>query len=364
MNRDNICNKELIILIFNFYISTYLLFNMGGMVKQDAWIATIVAIIFSLPFMLIYGKIMSFYPKKNLFQILEIIFGKIVGIFFSVIIIVYLFVLSSFILRDFVDFVRITSMRNTPSLAIMILIGILSTYFLKQGIQCIVAWSKFFLRIIGLFFVVTLLFLIPHMRLQNLYPIFENGIMEILKASFALVTFPFTEIFIFTTFFDSVIPNKKSKNVFFIGLLISSFAVIGFIISNILLLGGEIYSNTYFSGYESIKRLTIQGEFQRLEIIVTTAFTIVQFLEMNFCILGICKGIKNIFKLKSYKRIVSVIMIIVVIMSKVVSISIMDYQYFDQHYWPIIGLVIQIIFPIIICIIAFIKSKFKKNKNN
>lgn len=364
MNKDNICNKELIILIFNFYISTYLLFNMGGGAKQDAWIATIVAIIFSLPLMLIYGKIMNFYPKKNLFEILEVIFGKIIGTFLSIIIIIYLFVLSSFILRDFVDFVRITSMRNTPSLAIMILIGILSIYFLKQGIQCIVAWSKFFLRIIVIFFIITLAFLIPYMNLEHLYPMFGMGIKEILKESFTLITFPFTEVFIFTTFFDCLVPDKKSKNIFFIGLLISSFAVIGFTISNILLLGGETYSKTYFSGYESMKRLRIQGEFQRMEIIVSTAFTIVQFLEMNFCVLGICKGIKNIFKLKNHKKIVSLIIIIVVIMSKVFSISIMDYQYFDQHYWPVIGLVIQIIFPIIICIIAFIKSKFKKNKNN
>ncbi|GAA0787567.1 GerAB/ArcD/ProY family transporter [Hathewaya limosa] len=363
MNRDSICNKEMEILIFNFYISTYLLFNMGGIVKQDAWIATIIAIVLSLPFMIIYGKLMSLYTRKNLFEILEIVFGKIIGTFFSSIIIIYLCMLSSFILRDFVDFVKITSMRNTPSVVTMILIGILSIYFLKQEMQCMVGWSKFFLRIIVIFFIITLAFLIPSMRLENLYPIFENGFVQILKESLILMTFPFTEIFVFTTFFDCLVPDKNSKNIFLIGLIVSSFAVVGFNLSNILLLGGEAYSNTYFSGYESMKRLRIQGEFQRMEIIVATAFTIVQFLEMNFCVLGACKGAKNIFKLKNYKKAIIPIIIIVILMSTILSISIMDYQYFDQHYWPIIGLMIQIIFPILIFIISFIKNKLKKDKS-
>lgn len=257
---------------------------MGSDVKQDAWISSILAIIFSIPIVMIYGRIMSLYPGKNFFDILEEVFGKVFGKIFNMIFIFHAFFLGAYILRDFVDFIKITNLSKTPILVSMICIGILTIWILKEGIEVLSAWAKFLIRIILISIILVWILLISEMHSSNLQPVLYSDLKDILKQALFLTTFPFTEVIIFLNFFDYVDYNSETKNVFIKPLILAGVLVVLYTMINIMLLGEELYSLFYYPGYESIKRLNLGGEFQRLEIIVSIAFTIIQFLEINFCV--------------------------------------------------------------------------------
>lgn len=357
MKQDSISNREMQYIIFSFSIGAYMLFSMGGPLKEDAWIATLIALIVAIPIMSMYGAIINFYPGKNIFQIIEDVFGKVFGKLLNIIVTMYSFLLATFILRDFIDFIKITSLPNTPTIVIMVCIGILNIYLLSTNMQVIVAWVKFFIRFILIFFILVSIILIPQMNIKNLFPIFNTGIKNILFQSYKLLTFPFTELFIFLTFFDCVRFDKKTKNVFTKALLIGGIIAVISVIINILLIGKQAYSSFYYGAYEAIKRIKIQGEFQRLEIVITIAFTILQFSEMIFCVLGAWKGVENIFSTDNKRYILNIITFSMILLSRSLSKSMLEAIKFNLNIWPIYGGIIQIALPILIFIIVFIKSK-------
>lgn len=128
---------------------------------------------------------------------------------------------------------------------------------------------------------------------------------------------------------------------------------------NLMILGGELYSFFYYPSYESIKRLNLAGEFQRLEIIVSIAFTIIQFLEINFCVLGVSKGITKIFNLKEYRKVLIPVNILLIISAYVMFGSAMEAFEVAKKLWPAYGIVMQIVLPFVIFIFATIKRKNK-----
>lgn len=357
MKKEGISNKQIQLLIFSYCIGAYLLFGMGSEIKQDAWIASILAIIFSIPIVMMYGKIMSLYPGKNLFYILEEIFGKVFGNIFNMIFIFHAFFLGSYILKDFVDFIKTTALSKTPVLVPMICIGILIVWILKEGIEVLSAWAKFLVRIVLISIILMWVILIPEMHISNLQPVLYNDLKAILKHTLFLITFPFTEVIIFLNFFDYVDYNSETKNVFIKPLILAGVLVVLYTMINIMLLGEEFYSLCYYPGYESVKRLNLGNEFQRLEIIVSIAFTIIQFLEINFCVLGVSKGITKVFNLKNYRTILIPIVILLSVFAHIMFGSAMEAFEVVKKLWPTYGIVMQIILPLIIFIFATIKRK-------
>lgn len=356
-NKKGISNEQMQLFMFCYFIGAYLLFNMGNTIKQDAWIASIIAAIVTIPIAFMYGRIMNLYPGKNIYDISEIVMGKLLGKLLNIILICHSIFLGAYILNDFLDFIKLTSLFNTPSIFPTIFIGILSVWILLEGIEVLSSWTHFFIRIIVFCIAIIWILLIPEMKFANLHPIFYHGGKNILIESFKLVMYPFSEIFIFTTFFDYVDYNDKSKNIFIKPLVIGGVVSILSTIINIMVLGGEAYSIFYYSSYDCIKRLKFQGEFQRIEIMVAVAFTIIQFVELNFCILGAFKGIKNIFNLKNDKYILIGVVCIVTIFSNIMFKSIMESMEFSESIWPYYGVVIQLLIPIFILICGLIKKK-------
>ncbi|WP_138206197.1 GerAB/ArcD/ProY family transporter [Haloimpatiens lingqiaonensis] len=357
MKEESISNKQMQLFIFCYSIGAYLLFSMGSAVKQDAWIALIVGIILVIPVVVMYGRLMNLYPGKNLFQILEEVFGKVFGKVFSLIFIGNTFFLGSYILNDFVDFIKLTALFNTPLFIPILIIGILSIWILMKGIEVLANWAQFFIRIILIFIFITSILLIPQMDITNLKPFFSHSIKEILKEGVALLTFPFSEVFLFLNFFDCVRYDDKTKNIFIKPLILGGIVTLIVTIVTIMLLGGEIYSSFYYSGYASIKRMQFAGEFQRLEVVVSVAFTIMQFMEVSFCFLGVSKGIQSVFNLKDYRDILVPVVFLSLNFTYIMFGSVMEAGEFVQDLWPFYGFFIQIIFPSLVFIGAIVKKK-------
>lgn len=363
MIKENISNKQMQLFIFCYSIGAYLLFSIGSRVEQDAWIALIVGVIFTIPVVIMYGRLMNLFPGKNLFQILEEIFGKIVGKVFSLIFIGNTFFLGSYILNDFVDFIKLTALFNTPLFIPIVIIGILTIWMLMKGIEVFANWVQFFLRIMLVFIFLIWILLIPQMDITNLKPVFSHSIKEIVKEAFALLTFPFSEVFLFLNFFDFVRHNDKTKNIFIKPLLLGGVMALITTIVEILLLGGEIYSSYYYSGYAAIKRMKFAGEFQRLEVIVSVVFTIIQFMEFGLCFLGVSKGIQNVFNLRNYRDILVPVVFLSLNFTYIMFGSVMEAGEFVQDLWPFYGFFMQIVFPGLIFIVAIVKKKYFSRSN-
>ncbi|KEH98193.1 GerAB/ArcD/ProY family transporter [Clostridium botulinum] len=365
MYKEKMSIKQFQFLIFTFGLGSYLLFNLGAESKQDAWISSILATILCIPCGIIYGKIMNYYPGKNIFQILEIIFGKFFGSVFNTLVVIFPFLLGSYILNDVVDFIKATALNNTPEYITIIFICSLVMWMLNSGIEVLSAWANFIVRIILIFIFLAWILLVPQMQIINIQPIFYSGFKSIIKESFTIMAFPMNQVVIFLNFCNYVKFNNKNVTYVFIKpIILSGILAVSFIITNIIILGVNDYISSYYAGYESAKRLTLGGEFQRVEIIVSATFTIMQFLQINYCLLGVGKGLEKLFNLNNYRDILVPLVFLMINFTYIIFRSSIRALEFARGLWITYCFFMEVLLPMIILLIIFIRGKLGSNKNS
>jgi len=128
MKNEAISERQAIILIILFILGNSLLVGSGNPAKQDAWIAIIIAISWSIMLLLMFSRILSLYPGKDLFDILQIVMGKFIGKIISILMIWFAFHTGSLILNIVSSFTNILVFSNTPVGVPMIFFTILRVY--------------------------------------------------------------------------------------------------------------------------------------------------------------------------------------------------------------------------------------------
>jgi len=79
MYKEVINQKQAVVLMTTFIIGTNTILGIGGNSKQDIWIAVLFAMVAAGIIMAVYARIIKLYPEKDLFEILDVLFGKVIG---------------------------------------------------------------------------------------------------------------------------------------------------------------------------------------------------------------------------------------------------------------------------------------------
>ena len=125
MKNEVITERQGIVLIILFIIGSTLLVEPGGQAKQDAWIAVIIAISWSTILLLMFSRILTLYPGKDLFDILQIVMGKFIGKIISMLMIWFAFHLGTLVMRNLSDFTSTLVLPDTPVILSMIFFALL-----------------------------------------------------------------------------------------------------------------------------------------------------------------------------------------------------------------------------------------------
>ena len=166
MDQERITNHQLFSMVVLFVIGSSLIVGVAAQVEIDKWIAILIALAAAVPTLMVYIKLLSLFPGKNLFDILFLIFGKWVGRLFVLLYTWYAFHLGAMVLRNFGEFVNMMAMPETPMIMPILLMGVSCIWIVKEGIE-VLGRSAFFLLpiIVDIIFIVQLL-CIPQLNLQ------------------------------------------------------------------------------------------------------------------------------------------------------------------------------------------------------
>jgi spore germination protein KB len=359
MQKEQITDKEGIVLVITFIIGSTLIIGIGGDAKNDAWIAGIIGLSMCIPMLLVYSRIMSIFQGKDLFEILDLVLGKIFGKFVSVIYILYSFHLGALVLRNFGEFMNTSALPETPLFVSMFCLGLVIIAAVRLGIEVLGRTTTYFVPIIFFILLIVQILGIPQLHFNYIKPIFGNALSQVMKGAFSAFSFPFAEVVIFTGFFSSLKTKKSNVKVYLAGVLISGAIVIITTIRNILVLGNMLGS-FYFPSYEAVSRISIGDFIQRIEVTVSIVFVYGVFVKSSICLLIACKGIGRLFNLKDYRSIVIQMGLLMIYFSYIVYNNIMEMRYWAFKVYPYYAFPMQVILPIMIWIIAEIKAR--KNK--
>ncbi len=363
MNKEVISDKQGIILVTLFIMGSSLIIGTGTEAGRDSWLAIVVAMFFSFPILMIYARILSLFPNKDLFDILEYVFGKFFGKLIGVTYIWFAFHLGALVIRNFGEFINGVSIPETPETILMIFIALLCAYGIKTGVETLSRWSELAIIVLVFFIIWTILFLIPDMSLNNIKPIFLKGVRPILMGAFSVFSFPFAETILFCMVFSSL-RNKKSPYIVYTwGIVLGGTILFLTTLTEILVLGETQFTSAFFPSHITVSRGNIADFIQRSEIIVAISFFGAGFVKVCICLLGACKGVTKTFGCKDYKFIVTPIALLMVNLSYLVYESLIEMSEWAFLVWPYYAFMFQVILPIIIWIGAEIKHKSLKNTN-
>ncbi|MCB2293988.1 endospore germination permease [Clostridium algoriphilum] len=356
MKNEAISERQAIILIILFILGNSLLVGSGDQAKQDVWLAIIISIFVSVILYLMLSRILSLYPGKDLFDILEIVMGKYVGKIISLLMIWFAFHTGTLVLRIISEFTVTSVLDDTPVVVPMIFFAILLIWCLKAGIEVLGRWSEFFGVIIILIVIIVPMLSVPQMDINRLKPILYNAVSPLLKGTFASFSFPFAQAIIFTMVFSNISKIKNYNKTFIVGLLIGGGLLFLTSLRNLLVLGSNTISNLYFHSPTAVGLIDL-GILQRFESTVIIVFLVCGFVKVSICIFAVCNGISKVFDFNNYKFVATPVTLLMLSFSFFVYKNIMEMKFFASKVWPYYSFPFQVIIPLIIFIMAEIKSR-------
>jgi spore germination protein KB len=362
MNKEIISDKQGIILITLFILGSTLVVGTGGEAKKDMWLAVIIGMIFAVPVLMMYAKLLSMFPEKDIFDILKLAFGNFIGKAISLLFIWYALHLGALVLYNFSQFIGTVGLDQTPRVVPMSVIMLLCAWGVKEGVEVLGRWGEILIQFLIIILFLATILSIPVLRLNNLLPVFENGIKPVIKGAFSTFAFPFTETVIFIMVFPCLKGKKSSFKTFILGLLLGGGIIVVLAARNIMILGSYIISMSYYPSFFAVARINIGHFLQRLESAVSITFLISGFVKISMCLFGASKGISKLFNFVDYRFIVIPTALIILNLSFIVSSDIMESAKWNLQVYPYYAFIFQVILPSLTFICA--KIRYKKIRSN
>lgn len=151
---------------------------------RDAWAAALIFIIGGVLLSIIIGCLTKIFPDKNFVSVLQAVFGVWIGKLFTIVFLIWLFYTTTLVFWQVASFTKLSLLPSTPLMVIMILLAVAPAYAVYGGLESIARCGEFLvILIVTLFLAGLFLLVIPDLQLENLLPLFDDGIMKILRAS-------------------------------------------------------------------------------------------------------------------------------------------------------------------------------------
>ncbi len=364
ISKEVINQKQATVMMSTFIIGSTAVLGVGSRAKQDVWIAFILAIVFAGVMFIVYARILKLIPGKGLYDILETLFGKVVGKMISLLYVWYAFHLGALVIRNITEFMTTISLPETPICIIAFTVSLLVIWAVRGGIELIGRWISIFFPIMILFIFTITLLTSPLIEFKNLKPILYNGLQPVFKSAFEIFSFPFAETILFITILGSLSKSGSSYKVYFLSLLIGGAIVTLIAVRNVLVLGAGDTSISYFASYSSTRLINIGNFLQRIEVTVSIVFITSAFIKCCVCLSAFTTGVASIFNIKDYHRIAAPLGLLMAIFSITVYKSTMEMFEWAAKFYVYYAIPFQIIIPVIIWITAEVKTRIAKNNAN
>jgi spore germination protein KB len=360
LEKGKINAGEFFILVIVFTMGGTILVAATGLAevtKQDAWIADPLTILISLFFIFIYNQLVTLYPSMTYVEYNEKIFGKWIGKIAALLYLFYFFILSSGMLREIGDFFTTHILVETPIQMVMIIFLFTSLIGVRLGLEVICRTVLIFFPWIVIMLLMSFLFLIPEIKLENIQPIFGEGLKPIIKGSYHILGLPYLELAMILMIMPYVTDKTATKKAFYRGMVIGGIALFITVAFCILVLGSDITARQAYPSYILGKKISIGGFFERIEAIVAFIWVFTVYFKLTIINYGLSLGLAQVLGLKSYKILLFPLAFLIITFAIFSFRDIVHFHDFLAKAWTPYSLTICFILPLLLLMVGTIRKK-------
>ena len=361
MNQQKISALQLFYVIVGFELGTAIILGLGAEAKQDAWLVIVIGMLSSLIMMGVFIQLSEYYPDDTLVSMIPKIIGKYLSYPVIIIYICYFIYLAARACRDFGELIVSTILVETPIVVVIGSFMVLMIYCLRGGVETFGRMGEvvFPIYMISLVLIWILLISVEGFNLKNLTPVLGNGIKPILKEVYpGVINFPFGETIIIMMFFPFLnnkrIIRKVGMSVILGGGLLLTLNLI-FILS---VLGPEVYGTDFFPLLTATRMVSIADFLERFDALIILMMVTGVFFKVGGWTFGAAIAISQLFKIDHTKSVILGLGTIIPPLSLLIATDFVEHLEIGLDYFvPYFHVPLQIIVPVILLCIAFIRKK-------
>ncbi|MDR7077125.1 spore germination protein KB [Neobacillus niacini] len=356
---------EFSIIVFTFTVGTAIISLpalLATIAKQNAWIASALTIFPSLLFIFVYIQLISLYPSMTYVEVNEKILGKWFGKLASVLYLTYVLIITSGGYRAIGDFFTTQVMVDTPIQVIIILFVLTSVFGVRLGLEVICRTALIFFPWIILLLSILFLFLIPQIKLENIQPIFGEGIKPIISGSLHQLGLPYLQLIILLMVTPFVAEKSEMKKSFYLATIMGGFILTIIVLFSILVLGADFTSRQAYPTYILGKKISIGNFFERVEVIVAIIWVFTIYFKVTICYYGLTLGLAQLLGLKNYQILTFPLSFLILPFSILLLPNVVSINNFNATTLTPYSLTICFILPLLLVVVDKVRKKLSTSK--
>ncbi|KWW16590.1 hypothetical protein AS888_24515 [Peribacillus simplex] len=349
-----------------FLLGSAIILGLGLDAGEYSWLANVLAGITGLLLFNLYVYIWNENHHQGLNPILTAQFGKHLGFIISAVYAVYFAYIASRVLNDIVHFINSTLLHNMHPFFIKFTIFLLIIYTYSKGLEPFVRSAVIFGSVTLLFLLLIPFFIVlsSNFHIDYIMPFHSLDVTKIVKTVFpTLITFPYGELVVSLALLPFLKEKKSLSKGGSIVIVISTFLLSIFSFLTIGVLHPDLAKSYSYPLVTTIEHIGLIGFFQRLDILAVIIFMIGCYFKITvftFASIFVAKDCMNKWKVNNNSLVSTVFLAIIAF----------SYLYSDNNSLHVkIGLELvpfllhvplQIIVPLLIVMITFVRGKFAK----
>lgn len=324
--------------------------------NHDSWLAIVLGMLASVPFLLVYVSLMKVFPKKNIIQLNDIVFGPVLGKVISICYIWFFLTLTSLNLLDLGSFVKLTIMNDTPVIYIVVLCMLICALAIRSGLSVVTRYSFLFSMISVGVLVFSVLTTLNQMHLTNFMPVLDQQPVRYIQSVNIIMTIPFGEVTVFGMIYPHVKWNKRG---------IGAYAIPGFLLGGMVMLGvvahdtsvlGNIAPMFALPSFETLRMVSLTQSLGRMEILFAVVLIVMLFFKICILYYVSVSALAQILNMKSYHPIILSVGACIVAYSFFLYPSSAQHAASGQQVTPILWIFFEFLVPVIALLVTWLRK--------
>lgn len=333
----------------------YITSTTAAMAHQASWLSGVSAMIIYIPLLLMIYCVAKKFEGRSLYDILLTVFGKVIGVFLSFLLLLWLMILFGLYLKYLGENLVTTEFIGTD-INLMILIAVLLVgVVLRWGLPVLSRMNKIIFVLIIIQFVIILFFLFLHFKPDYITPLSALDIGPVLMSSIYPLTLwvYITPVFIFN---DQINYDKKNKGKL---LFTAGYLTVKNMLMMLALLGMLSYplvSKFKLPFFSAVENISVFNSSAGLDSLFLSIWMLAEFVTISFFAYCISRLIKNMFRLKRDVPALTAILGFGLFFAAYFNSNLFQIIAFSNYIAPVLNLSVGLFIPVAL----FVTAKIRK----
>lgn len=331
----------------------------GELAQKDMWLSPIWGSLAGFFTFFVVHKLNQYHPKETIIEFVGKIIGSIPGKIMGVIILIAMWQDTGIVLKEYAEFVKGSIIPKTPEFIIVGSMMFICAMAVHGGLEVMARCAQIFLPVlIGLFLLLNIL-LIPDLDINNMLPVFENGIAPSLKG--AAVPASWFGLFFLLSFILPYVGKKEKKMKW--GMIAVVTVALLIVIGNLtsLLLFGSMVAKPTHPFFSAVRYISIGDFIQHIESIFVGIWVTAMFIKISVYFYAVVIGTTQMLRLSDYRSIVFPMAFLSVLASYWSASNLQELSYFLGSTWSLFTSIVYIIFPAFLLLLVVIRRQLNND---